>query len=400
MVGPYDQSRSSHLWTQQSLECRKRGDFIYVPTSALNNSEIEVQTEMFQQWSRFMYGLFDDNVMAFNVTSGSRQDSFCNGSPPFSIISKALQLRHPKSIRQIANPDFVISREISSKYVIVLENSVAMNLNNTWELLRTALRKFIKEDLKDPNTQVGLVLFNEAATIEKTVSPIGQKNSRQREEIDVKIKSRFELSPKLQSCVRCGVIKAIEALQTSGSTVGANVILISQGQLSVISRDDEKYLLKLSQKHKLRLFNLPLVSAKNNVSILFESLSHETNANSFLIETQLKPLDIYMQITNGLREIQRRSEPHAPVLLHEQIISEDNLSVEASGEFVIDENVANQTEFRVFTMGSSADNGFVKNIFLRDIRHDKYSDISNRLEYHYLSVFQVPFDDKVRHFQV
>ena len=69
MIGPYDQSGSSHLWTQQSLECRKRGDFIYVPTSALNNSEIEVQTEMFQQWSRFMYGLFDDNVTTFDIIS-------------------------------------------------------------------------------------------------------------------------------------------------------------------------------------------------------------------------------------------------------------------------------------------------------------------------------------------
>ena len=344
---------------------------------------------------KLTYGVFEeDNVLATNVTSGSRQDSFCNGNSAWSIINAAYKPRHPKSFR-LSQPEFVVSREASgAKYVIVLENSVAMNANNTWELLRTALRKFIKEDLKDPETQVGLVLFNEAATIEKTVSPIGPQNSHERQEIAVKIKHRFELSHKVQSCVRCGVIKAIEALQTSGSTVGANLILLSQGHLSVISRDDEKVLLDLSAKHKLRLFNMPLVDSVNNVSILFESLSYQTGGNSFLIEaSQNEALDVYMQFMDSLREIQRRSEAKAPALIYEHEIGTDAVSIEANGEFVIDQHVGNQTEFQVYTMGSSADNGFVKNILLRDTRNEKYSDISDRLEYHYLSVFQVPFDE-------
>ena len=225
----------------------------------------------------------------------------------------------------------------------------------------------------------------------KTIFLTGPKNSAAREEIEVKIKHRFELSPKTQSCVRCGVIKAIEALQTSGSTIGANVILLSQGHLAVISRDDEKYLLGLSAKHKLRLFNLPFITDKNNVSIYFENLSFATAANSFLIETNLENLQIFMQLQNALREIQRRSEPQAPVLISEKSVSDN--SVDFTGEFVIDQHVGNSTEFLLYTMGSSADNGFVKNIFIRDVRHEKYSDISNRLEYHYLSVFQVPFDE-------
>ena len=212
----------------------------------------------------------------------------------------------------------------------------------------------------------------------------------------MKIKHRFELNPRTQSCVRCGVIKAIEALQTSGSTVGANLILLSQGHLSVISRDDEKYLLDLSAKHKLRLFNMPLIdNSHNNVSILFESLSFQTGGNSFLIQTQNDALNVYMEFMDSLREIQRRSEAYAPALIHEKEITQEALSIEANGEFVIDQHVGNQTEFQVYTMGSSADNGFVKNILIRDSRNEKYSDISDRLEYHYLSVFQVPFDEVI-----
>ena len=167
----------------------------------------------------------------------------------------------------------------------------------------------------------------------------------------MKIKHRFELNPRTQSCVRCGVIKAIEALQTSGSTVGANLILLSQGHLSVISRDDEKYLLDLSAKHKLRLFNMPLIdNSHNNVSILFESLSFQTGGNSFLIQTQNDALNVYMEFMDSLREIQRRSEAYAPALIHEKEITQEALSIEANGEFVIDQHVGNQTEFQVYTL--------------------------------------------------
>ena len=47
------------------------------------------------------------------------------------------------------NPDFIVTREEPAKYIIVLENSLAMNYNESWKLIRTALRKFIKEDLED-----------------------------------------------------------------------------------------------------------------------------------------------------------------------------------------------------------------------------------------------------------
>ena len=34
------------------------------------------------------------------------------------------------------NPEFIVTREEPTKYIIVLENSLAMNFNDSWELLR------------------------------------------------------------------------------------------------------------------------------------------------------------------------------------------------------------------------------------------------------------------------
>ena len=92
IIGPYDKSETGIPWTQQSFGCREPGDFIYIPSTFLNKSQNHhhdnqvIADHMFRQWTKFYHGLFDDNVLSSNVTSGSRQDSFCLGSTPLSII--------------------------------------------------------------------------------------------------------------------------------------------------------------------------------------------------------------------------------------------------------------------------------------------------------------------------
>ncbi len=312
ILGPLDHLvNKGQAWTQQSLGCGQKGDFIYVPF-AQNSSR---SASLFSQWYRFYYGLFTNDIKSTQVKSGSKQDSFCLGNPPFPMIESNLVNPKLSYKRELVTPDFVVSREVSPKYVIVLENSYAMNVNNSWPLIRTALRKFINEDLQDNQTQLGLVLFNEAALIKNTVVSIGDEKSEIRTSLSYNLPTKFHLSHKKVSCVRCGIVKAIEALQTSGSTVGANIILISQGHLNVLSREDDNELTKLAQRHQLKLFTMPFVESKNNLSILFESLSYNTGANSFLIQPDKPPLDAYMDILDALREIQGRSETNAPALV-------------------------------------------------------------------------------------
>ncbi len=103
-------------------------------------------------------------------------------------------------------------------YLSVLENSEPMAVNNTWRHIRIALQKFINRDLPE-EAQLGLVLFNEDAYIASSVTRLGN-DPASRKSISVHIESRYTLSPNVRSCVRCGLVKAIEALQTSGSTKG------------------------------------------------------------------------------------------------------------------------------------------------------------------------------------
>ena len=315
VIGPYDKTETGNPWTQQSLGCKESGDFVYIPNQFLNKTFQNSGSELFEQWTRFYYGLFTDQVLDQNVTSGSKQDSFCLGISPATILQSKITAKHPKALKYPSDPEFVVTREEPSKYVIVLENSRAMDFNNSWELIRTALRKFIKEDLEDPETQLGLVMFNEQAYIENTVAKIGDKHSKYRTDISLNIRHKFSLSHKIESCVRCGVTKAIEALHTTGSTIGANIILISQGHNHVLSREDNRAVVHLAKKHQLRIYSLPFVHNTSNISILFESMSYKTGGNSFFIQPTKSNLDVYMDILDSLREIHRRSESNGPSLV-------------------------------------------------------------------------------------
>ena len=114
----------------------------------------------------------------------------------------------------------------------------------------------------------------------------------------------------------CIKICAILSFQTSGSNVRANVILISQGQIGSLSNEDALKVQEMSKKHQFRLYNMPLVHKMNNMSLHFETLSHSTGGNTFIIQPN-KPnrLDVYMDILDALREIRRRSESNGPSLV-------------------------------------------------------------------------------------
>ena len=82
--------------------------------------------------------------------------------------------------------------------------------------------------------------------------------------------------------------------------------------------------------------------------------------------------------------------------VHEHFIGKNNTKTNEIGTFVIDQHIGSNTEFQVYTMGSKKDNGFIRSISVNDIRQENYAQIfdAHFLEYHFFSVYQVPFDSE------
>lgn len=130
------------------------------------------------------------------------------------------------------------------------------------------------------------------------------------------------MSPKNGSCVRCGIVKAIEALETSSqSSMGGTVILISQGKSTSLALDEEERLSDLTEKHKMAIFSLAIPrQPQNDISLSLERLSHRSGGQSYFIpensyDGREVELSTYVAMVDALSEIRSRTNPNGPFLV-------------------------------------------------------------------------------------
>ena len=69
------------------------------------------------------------------------------------------------------------------------------------------------------------------------------------------------------------------------------------------------------------------------------------------------------------------------------------MKFEEEGSFYVDEHIGPNSEFNLYTMGSVKHNGYVKKMKLKDNRGHSYAIMNDEgLQFHYLSLFDVPFE--------
>ena len=151
------------------------------------------------------YGIFADIQQDSDTVSvTSQQHAHCRAKTAREVVYAHvdfLQGGGGGHLLQSVNftvPRFVLLRQQAPKYVIVLENSQTMNMEDNWSRIRTATKKFLGHDLPDM-AKVGLVLFNEAAHLGYAVSELSPDA---REGLAYSIGNKYDLSPSTSSCVR------------------------------------------------------------------------------------------------------------------------------------------------------------------------------------------------------
>ncbi|TRY76241.1 hypothetical protein TCAL_07999 [Tigriopus californicus] len=443
-------------WTQQSMGCGQPGDFIYLPRSCMDvekiprnksisvkninklakNQSIRLGEKIRDQWIRYRFGVFSD-LKDSNVLPSVNLDqhALCFGKSVKEIVlshpdlitskggaetqllssssSKKFQQFQPKQKSQPQQllpppPKFRFTRAEGSKYVIVLENSQAMNENSHWDVIRRACKKFLLHDAPS-DASVALVLFNQRSHIAHSLTTLGNRESRQ--SLAVQINNKYSLSPKNHSCVLCGIKSAMEALEAgSFSPMGANVILISQGLSTNLGLDDETQVLDMAAKHWLQIYSVAIPSQPQaDISMPLERLTQKTGGLSYFIpETSYdkESLATYVAMVDAFREIQARSTDDGPFLIHEKSFapalnggqpsplsspSSPSSPTEETGSFVIDKYVGRDTQFKVFAANEGE--GFVKSITIIDRQGQQYGGLHDTLAaFRTFSVYRVPYE--------
>ena len=316
----------SFPWTQQSLGCGQPGEFIYLPYSFLaptNSSQLGKMIS--NQWMRLRYGVFEDyDPRMKGISVSSPHHAQCRGQSVRNVIMSNTDFKSVDSQKSInfTIPRFTVTKQSAPKYVIVLENSQAMNMRDHWDFIRTTCKKFIMHDLPD-QSQVGLVLFNDDAHEAYPISTLGPKTQSQtRDGLAFSIKNKYNLSPSSGSCVRCGIIKAIESLKLSGSPYGGVLIVISRGGITSLSLSEESEMEDLAHKHNLQIFPVSILQPPVvDISLSLERLAHGTGGESFFLvdessaASDKSSLSTYVGLVDTFREIQQRTLGHSPSLV-------------------------------------------------------------------------------------
>ena len=307
-------TESGRLTAHQSAgECGARGDYIQLPASSfvgsgnISRSEgVGASQELGAAFLRLMYGVWT-GVSPTNVTNAGARDqsqqlSRCWGQsslevilshPDFSLASFSGQTVTPVNFTL---PVFRLTRSAPPRYVIVLENSAMMG--SQWDLVRTVAKNLILEPEYLPaSAQLGLVMFNSAAYTEHPLVPLSLTS---RQSLSLSIRSKHNLSPSTESCVSCGLAKAVETLHGSPGVV----ILISRGQgPASVGGEVGDSIWSLADKHQLRVFSVTIPP----LGQVLPQLQLDTGGDSFFINSTGSFLSMYRECLHVTDTILRRT---------------------------------------------------------------------------------------------
>ncbi|XP_055617142.1 calcium-activated chloride channel regulator 1-like [Toxorhynchites rutilus septentrionalis] len=165
-----------------------------------------------------------------NRYAPTKQNQLCDRRSTLDVILKhddfimENQINTNPSIIVNTTPKFSYKTRKATRYVIIIDETLDMQLRESWSFLRSAMRKWVVHDLP-ANTEVGMVLANDTAT-EKML----QISSLYIQENKDLVASFIPYSPsdsRQPACLTCAVTDAIHMLNERTRMNGpANSIIL------------------------------------------------------------------------------------------------------------------------------------------------------------------------------
>ncbi|XP_055587922.1 calcium-activated chloride channel regulator 1-like [Uranotaenia lowii] len=246
-----------------------------------------------------------------NRYAPSKHNQMCDRRSTLDVI-----LKHPDFVSEsqiAANPSIIINTSPkfsyktrkSTRYVIIIDETLDMQLRESWSFLRSAIRKWVVYDLPG-NTEIGMVLANDTAT-EKML----QISSLHVQENKDLIASFIPYSPsdsRQPACLTCAISDAISMLNErtrSNGPANSVILVIAPGMDFSI---DHKSLANAARASKIRIttINYPNVIRRQPL----DALAHGTGGMPFSVfeckyNGEKTYLSTYFELTNVLFHIGR-----------------------------------------------------------------------------------------------
>lgn len=289
-----------------------------------------------------------------------------------------------KSLIVDTTPKITYKKQMLTRYVLVVENTLDMLQRESWSFLRFAIRKWAVHDLPE-NTEVAVVLTTETGS-QKFLNFSSLKSSMHDPNPRDHVASSIPYTPgeyTQSPCLHCAIKTAVDMLNYRTRTQGTanNVILVIATGIDTTNQTSN--VINEAKKNKIRIatVNYPNIIRQDSLDFL----AQETNGVSFTVFEQKLNVDTsllstYFQLSNVLYNIVQKfysgSPADLPIEIHRREIKDDGRS-SVSGNFMLDSTLGEPARFMLYTHKS--DTPLIKGMKLISPSHQIFSSRSDNM---------------------
>ncbi|CAH1245746.1 CLCA1 [Branchiostoma lanceolatum] len=166
-----------------------------------------------------------DPLSYHNREAPNKHNSLCQGQSAWDVMTKHPDFAHganpPREVRS-TTPGFVLLQESDFRVVLVLDASNSMR-GEPLRRLNQVARRFIQGTVNF-GSSVGLVTFARAESLEHPVISVDSQADRD------SLAATVPTTTSGGTCIGCGLLKGVEALEAVGPPAGGVLLLVTDGR--------------------------------------------------------------------------------------------------------------------------------------------------------------------------
>ncbi|XP_071830250.1 calcium-activated chloride channel regulator 1-like isoform X3 [Apostichopus japonicus] len=165
-----------------------------------------------------------------NVEAPNKLNRICGLKSSWEVMREHSDFKddnNPPRVISNRQPTFRITRVLPRRVVVVMDTSISMLNDDRNYKQASAVAHYISATILD-GTSLGLISFSTKARIDSEMSLIASDTDR--EEMLTVINQN---EPSGGTCIQCGLEEALKILQNAGTTDGAIILLITDGDETV-----------------------------------------------------------------------------------------------------------------------------------------------------------------------
>lgn len=284
------------------------------------------------------------NSSEYNLAP-TKHSVLCEGRSALDVILSHIDFHKvimDNEMEKDLRPEIRIVREPSTKYVLAIETSASMSVNDNWRWIHKAAHKFIRYDLP-VNSNLAILTFSAKVKIEHPLVQVTSDAVRAR--LADTIPGKYHLSTKEDTCIGCALEKTLDEV-VKDNVAGTHFIIVTSGNKK--TPNDHRMMEKYAQSHQIKISSILIPSTDSTT--FYDNISQKTGGRSFQLSDTGYGMDLLYDLNKAFSQILKDENVHPSEAAETVHVAEYYSSDmdESDGAFIIDASLGRDTIFGIY----------------------------------------------------